>query len=78
MPELRVINQALDRIVGSEAFPWQLSIIIDMAEKHDAGLPTSAETEVLKQLAKEFRSHLEANSNAAFLASITWNGTRQL
>ena len=78
LPELRVVNQALDRIAGSEAFSWQLSIIIDMAEKHDVGLPTSAETEVLKQLAKELRGHLEANSNAAFLASITWNGTRQL
>lgn len=78
MPEIRIINQALDRIAGSEAFSWHLSIIIDMAEKHDVGLPTATEVEVLKELGAEFRSHLEANSNAAFLASITWNGTRQL
>lgn len=77
-PELRVINQALDGFAGAAAFPWHLSLIIDMVEKHDVGLPTSAETEVLKAFAKELRNHLEADANAAFLASVTWNGTRQL
>ena len=77
-PELQVINQALDGFAGADGLPWHLSIIIDMVEKHDVGLPTSSETAVLKEFAKELRRHLEADSNAAFLASITWNGTRQL
>jgi Family of unknown function (DUF695) len=78
MPEMRFVNAALDDIAGSEALPYHLSIIIEMAETVPNGFPTPEETQVLKDFAKEVRANLEADENSALLASITWNGTRQL
>jgi hypothetical protein len=78
LPDIRLVNQALDALSPKAAFGWHLSIIIDMAEHSEHGLPTKAEQAVLARLAEGFRSHLQADGNAVLLASITWNGTRQL
>jgi Family of unknown function (DUF695) len=78
LPDIWVINQALDRPGLKAAFPWHLSIIIEMEAYLKSGLPTEPEQEVLSRFADELRTHLETDGNAAFLASITWDGTRQL
>ena len=78
LPDIHVVNQALDAVAGSPVLRWHLSIIIGLEEHHENGLPTPAEQEVLSALIAEFRRRLEADDNAALLASVTWNGTRQV
>jgi len=78
LPDIWLVNQALDALAPRAAFGWHLSIIIDMAEHSEHWLPTKAEQAVLAGLGESFRSHLQAGGNAVMLASITWNGTRQL
>ena len=78
LPDARVVNQALDGFAHAGAYAWHLSIIIDMVETLENGLPAEAEQGVLTRFADELRSHLQADGNAAILASVTWNGTRQL
>ena len=78
LPHVWVVNQALDRFPGKAEYAWHLSIIIDMAEQAQLGLPTKAEQQVLGQLADDMRTHLQARDNALFVLSGTWNGERQL
>ncbi len=78
LPDIWIVNRALDGFKPQSALAWQLSIIIQMAEALPMGLPTQEEQTVLGKLGDEFRVNLQAEGNAALLASITWNGTRQI
>ncbi len=78
LPEVWLINRALDGSAEQGAFPWHLSIIIEMEDVYDVGIPTKGEQQLLTKLREELEANLKANDNAHFLASITWNGTRQL
>ena len=78
LPDIWIVNRALAGFAARAELPWHLSVIIEMAEPNAVGLPTPAEQEVLGALGEELRRELQADGNAAFLASITWNGTRQL
>lgn len=77
-PDIWIVNRALDGFASRAELPWHLSVIIEMAEPTAVGMPTPAEQEVLGALGEDLRQRLQAIDNAAFLASITWNGTRQL
>lgn len=78
LPDIWIVNRALDGFAPRAELPWHRSIIIEMAEPTAAGMPTPGEQDVLGALAEELRRKLQADDNAAFLASITWNDTRQL
>jgi hypothetical protein len=62
-------------------FPWHLSLVVELQDLADNGMPSTAEQKV----SDEFGEVLEAafigdpqHPNALFLARITWNGTREL
>ena len=78
LPDIWIVNRALAGFAPRAELPWHLSIIIELADSNAAGLPTPAEQDVLGPLGEDLRQKLQADDNAAFLASITWNGTRQL
>jgi hypothetical protein len=78
LPDIWIVNRALGGFAPRAELAWHLSVIIQMAEPTAAGMPAPAEQEVLGALGEELRRKLLADENAAFLASITWNGTRQL
>ena len=78
LPDIWIVNRALDGFAPRAELAWHLSIIVEMAEANAVGIPTPTEQEVLGALGEELRRKLQADGNAAFLASITWNGTRQL
>jgi hypothetical protein len=78
LPDIWIVNRALDGFAPRAELPWHLSVIIELADSNAAGMPTPAEQEVLGPFGEELRRKLQADDNAAFLASITWNGTRQL
>lgn len=78
MPDVWIVNRALAGFKPRSALAWQLSIIIQMEDALPIGLPTQEEQAVLGRLGEDFRTNLQADGNAALLASITWNGTRQI
>lgn len=76
--DIWIVNQALDGFAPRAKLAWHLSVIIEMAASNAVGLPAPAEQEVLGALGEDLRGKLQQDGNAAFLASITRNGTRQL
>ena len=78
LPELWIVNQALDAWPGRATFGWHLSLIIEMADVTEHGLPLPTEVEVLSALGEDIRSNLQADTNAVLLASVTGDGARQL
>lgn len=77
LPDLIVVNQALDAFAPRAALAWHLSIIVDMVELAVAGLPSQEEQKTLAVFRAELESILDEGNNVTLLASITWNGTRQ-
>lgn len=77
LPDIWIVNRALSGVAARAGLPWHLSIVIELAESN-TGVPTPAEQEVLGPLGEELRRELQRDGNTAFLASITWNGTRQM
>lgn len=78
LPDVWIVNRALDDAAAKAALGWHLSIIIEMADAAPNGMALPEEQAVLGRLGEEIRGELQAGGNAALLASITWNGTRQL
>ena len=77
-PDLWIVNRALIPFEAKPTFPWHLSIIINMKDVIEMGLPTREEQHVLGELGEEMGGKLKANGNALILASGTWKGVRQL
>jgi hypothetical protein len=78
-PGFWLVNKALIGFAETSAYPWHLTITIEIGEVHaGVGLPTSAEQVVLGKLSNEFSEKLKANENALFVASSTAQGIRQL
>lgn len=78
LPDVWIVNVALDDFAQRLAFAWHLSILIGMADVTELGMPSGSEQDVLGQLGETLGRNLKAGGNALLLASITWNGTRQL
>lgn len=78
LPEVLIVNQALDTWAHKAAFNWHLSLIIEMAEVTENGMPLPPEVEVLSALGEEIRRNLQQDTNAVLLASATGDGARQL
>jgi hypothetical protein len=77
LPDVWIINQAMDGLEPKSAFPWHLSIIVAFEDVSVMGLPSKTEDGVLAKVGDIFDLNLMAGGNAVVLARITWNQTRQ-
>lgn len=78
LPEIWMLNHKVDTDIERAAFPWHLTIDIEMKEAHEIGLPTDAEQRDLTKLRETLDVTLLTDKNALWLGSMTWNRTRQL
>lgn len=80
-PGIANIRSALREFQPKEVFAWHLSLMLQLEDLVQNGMPSKAEQKVID----EFGDTLEAtfigdpdHPNALFLARITWNATREL
>lgn len=81
-PGVAVVNNALREFEPKIVFAWHLSIMIDLDDLIDKGMPSKSEVEVIDNygdyLDNEIKGPDKEKPNALFLARITWNKTREL
>lgn len=77
LPDIWIINTALEELADRGAFPWHLSIMVEMNETFANGIPTRAEQVVLGEFGDAMGARLKEDGNALWVANVTWNGTRQ-
>ena len=77
-PDVWLVNQALIGFADTARFPWNLSMIVEMEETLENGMPTSAEQRVLGEMGQQLADSLKANDNGLFVASGSWQGVRHL
>jgi len=82
MPGVAAINSKLKSFEPKEVFAWHFSIMFDLKELADNGMPSIKEGEIMDSygelLDRDIKGPDEKKPNALFLARITWNGTREL
>lgn len=82
LPGVAVINTALASFEPKEVFGWHLSIIIELNDLIDNGMPSKSEVSVIDDfgdfLDGKIKGENKEKPNALFLARITWNATREL
>jgi len=78
LPAICVVNQSLDNFEPKTVFAWHLSIVIDCKNLANNGMPTPNEKDILDRISKHFDENIKVDSNALFLARITWNGAQEL
>lgn len=82
MPGVAAINSNLKTFEPKEVFAWHFSIMFDLEDLADNGMPSIAERELMDNygelLDKDIKGPDDKKPNALFLARITWNGTREL
>ena len=82
VPGVGFINISLRDFEPKAVFVWHLSVMIDLEDLIENGMPSKKEREVID----EFESRLDLllkgphadKPNALFLSRITWNETREL
>ncbi|WP_197091655.1 DUF695 domain-containing protein [Sphingobacterium endophyticum] len=71
LPGIAVVNTALKGFEPKEVFCWQLSIIIDLQDLIENGMPSAKEVQVIDEfgdyLDKEIKGADEGKPNALFL-----------
>ena len=81
LPGIVYVNAALSGFEPKKVFVWHLSIIINLENLIENGMPSIEEREIIDpfgdELEKNIRGDLE-KPNALFLARVTWNATREL
>lgn len=79
---IAVINTAIQSEELIEVFYWNCSILIELKNSTENGLPSKEESEILvdfeEYLNKNINGVSEEKPNALFYGRITWNSTRQL
>ncbi len=81
LPAVMVINQALLNFPWPDVFGHHLSIIIDLVNIADNGMPSPPEQKIAFAFSDSLDTVLKGapdHPNALFLARITWNRTLQL
>jgi hypothetical protein len=77
-----VVNSALKNFEPKEVFGWHLSVVIDLEDLIDNGMPSIKERHVIDPFGEELDKLLKGENpekpNPLFLARITWNKTREL
>ena len=76
------INKSLIDFEPKEVFGWHLSIMFDLEETGDNGMPSIKERELLDEYGEKLDINIKGQDkekpNALFLGRITWNKTREL
>ena len=82
LPGVGVVNSALKNFEPKEVFGWHLSVVMDLDELIENGMPSTKEREVIDPFGENLDVLLKGENiekpNALFLARITWNKTREL
>ena len=82
LPGVAVVNNALRDFEPKIVFCWHLSIMIDLNELIENGMPSKNEVNVIDEFGDFLDSNIKGpdkeKPNALFLARITWNSTREL
>jgi len=82
LPGVAVIHAALRDFQPKAVFAWHCSVILQLEDLVDNGMPSSGEQEVIDKfgdfLDEKIKGPDKEKPNALFLARITWNATREL
>lgn len=81
MPGVAMINRGWKQLEPREVFQWHFSMMIQLADIVENGMPSQAERDVVDRFGDMLRERIngeEKKPNALFLACITWNSTREL
>ena len=82
LPGIAVVNTALGDFEPKVVFAWHLSLMFDLEDLIENGMPSIKEREILDPFGDHLDSLIKGpdpdKPNALFLARITWNETREL
>lgn len=82
LPGIAVVNTALRAFEPKEVFAWHLSIMVQLEEMVENGMPSKSEVAIIDDfgdyLDEKIKGENKEKPNALFLARITWNSTREL
>jgi hypothetical protein len=82
LPGIAAVNTALRGFEPKVVFAWHLSVMLQLEELAQNGMPTMAERDVVNRFAESLDSAIKGKDsskpNALFLARITWNATFEL
>lgn len=82
LPGVAVVNTALRDFEPKEVFSWHLSLMVDLEDLVENGMPSPEEQEIVEEFGDSLDLIIKGEDtekpNALFLARITWNGTREL
>ncbi|HEV8507498.1 MAG TPA: DUF695 domain-containing protein [Chitinophagaceae bacterium] len=82
LPGIAVINSALKTFEPRIVFNWHLSIMFELEDMIDNGMPSEKERVIIDPygdvLDNNIKGPIKEKPNALFLARITWNSTREL
>ena len=81
-PGVAYVNRSLKDFEPKVVFGWHLSIMIELQDLAEKGMPSLKELEILEEFGKSLNANIVGTNNerpnAIFLARITWNKTREL
>ena len=82
LPGIGAINTALRDFEPKVVFGWHLSLVLQLDDLIENGMPSRAEREVVDRFGDALDVGIKGSDaekpNALFLARITWNATREL
>jgi hypothetical protein len=82
LPGLAVVNASLKNFEFKKVFSWHCSIWINLENFIENGMPTTKESEIIKNfsdwLDEKIKGEDKEKPNALFLAKITWNESCEL
>ena len=82
LPGVAVVNSALRQFEPKVVFGWHLSIMIDLEDLIENGMPSKSEVIVIDDYGDYLDNGIKGpdkeRPNALFLARITWDKTREL
>ena len=81
MPGVAMVNRGLKKLEPKKVFQWHFSIMIQLSDIVENGMPSQAERDVVDPFGDMLDERIkgeEKKPNALLLARITWNSTREL
>ncbi len=82
LPGIAVVNIELNNENLKKVFSWNCSILIDLIEVSDYGIPTQNELKIIEEFEEYLDDKIKGadkkKPNALFFGRVTWNSTRQL
>lgn len=75
---IATINSALVDFEPKEVFSWHFTILVEMDEHGEDGMPSESEEQVLRKFEAEIDPNIRANGNALFLARVINDGLYEL